>query len=210
MRGPRDPEPIHREGISGRRSGAGGRLRPCTPHPCRRRLASRQPGSAGLSGRSSLGRHVTGGGGQRWLRQWRGELSLRRGLLVDENHGHTAGRRECNHEPFHHAAPVRWYWCGRVYQERDCRTEDNLRRPSAPSLLAGRESRSVRDPSTFASVSPVQLLMNASRWGLIMSGCVVHIPCDNLSYTLRVPFFRSFAESSAESAIGTIWSSSRA
>jgi hypothetical protein len=51
---------------------------------------------------------------------------------------------------------------------------------------------------------PVQLLMNARRSALITSACVVHMPCDNFSYTLSVPFFSSFAESRAESAIGTI------
>ena len=33
---------------------------------------------------------------------------------------------------------------------------------------------------------------------------MVHMPCGRLLETLRVAFFRSFAESNAESAIGTI------
>ena len=56
VRAPRDPEPIPRGGISRRRSGAGGCLRPCRPHPCRRRPASPPPGNAGLFGRIILGR----------------------------------------------------------------------------------------------------------------------------------------------------------
>src|SRR5213593_4376131 len=50
--------------------------------------------------------------------------------------------------------------------------------------------------------------MKARSSGLTTSACVVHMPCGKPWWTLRVPFLRSFAESSAESAIGTIWSSS--
>ena len=51
-------------------------------------------------------------------------------------------------------------------------------------------------------------MMNASKSGLMSSGCVVHIPCGRPGYTFSVPFLTSLAERSAESAIGTIWSSS--
>jgi hypothetical protein len=40
------------------------------------------------------------------------------------------------------------------------------------------------------------------------SAFVVHMPCGNFSKTFSVLFLRSFAESGAESAMGTIWSSS--
>src|SRR5207247_9999884 len=47
----------------------------------------------------------------------------------------------------------------------------------------------------------------ASRSALTWSFWVVHMPCDAPLYTLSVAFLMIFAESSAESAIGTIWSS---
>jgi hypothetical protein len=45
--------------------------------------------------------------------------------------------------------------------------------------------------------------MKASRSVLITAACVVHIPWNNFSHTLRVAFFRNFAERTAESAMGT-------
>src|SRR4029453_19391608 len=53
-----------------------------------------------------------------------------------------------------------------------------------------------------------QPFMNASRSSLTRSFRVVHMPCVAPWETLRVPFLMIFEESSAESPIGTIWSSS--
>src|SRR5262249_45057128 len=53
-----------------------------------------------------------------------------------------------------------------------------------------------------------QLCMKASRSALITSGCVDSIPCGKPLYTFNVPCFSSLIPRSAESAIGTTWSSS--
>src|SRR5438445_6487549 len=45
---------------------------------------------------------------------------------------------------------------------------------------------------------------NASRSRFTMSGCVWHTPCGPPGYTLNVAFLTSFAESTPESANGTI------
>jgi hypothetical protein len=63
------------------------------------------------------------------LRQWKGDLRLGRGRLADENSGQRAGRRECDKEPFHDAVPGSLVLARRVYQEKDARTVENLRRP---------------------------------------------------------------------------------
>src|SRR5439155_10418411 len=59
--------------------------------------------------------------------------------------------------------------------------------------------------STLSQLTPWQ---KASRSALTWSFCVVHMPCDAPLYTWSVAFLMIFAASSAESAIGTIWSSS--
>src|SRR4029077_10997276 len=51
-------------------------------------------------------------------------------------------------------------------------------------------------------------LMKVISSSLIMSLCVVHRPCGAPLTTLSFAFLMIFAESRAESAIGTIWSSS--
>src|SRR4029450_668591 len=51
-------------------------------------------------------------------------------------------------------------------------------------------------------------LKKLCRSGLMMSALTVHIPCDRPGYTFSVAFLSSLIVSSAESAMGTIWSSS--
>jgi hypothetical protein len=53
--------------------------------------------------------------------------------------------------------------------------------------------------------SPYYLLRRkASRSALIVSACVVGIPCGKSLYVLRTPFFSSFADKGPASAYGTI------
>ena len=50
--------------------------------------------------------------------------------------------------------------------------------------------------------------MSVSRSALTRSFSVVHIPCEAPLYTISFEFLIIFDDSIAESAIGTIWSSS--
>ena len=67
-------------------------------------------------------------------------------------------------------------------------------------------------PPTFRGLYHATICLpcrtNASRSALMVPASVVGIPCGKPLYVFSVPFFSNFADSGAESAYGTIWSSS--
>src|SRR5579862_7766315 len=54
----------------------------------------------------------------------------------------------------------------------------------------------------------IHFLRNASRSALILSACVVGMPCGKSLYVISVPFFSNFAAFGPAATYGTIWSSS--